>query len=184
MKIAFAGFGEVNTPIEVIERKCKTACDSLNVCGATVFSYYPIIDDMQEKHINAAVEYFSDKDFDVLVLCVAGWIPTHAILKVADKFKNKPMVLWGLCGWVEGDSLVTTADQAGTSAVRKTLEDLGYKFKYVYDIVGMPSKSDKVLSYAKLVTVAANLRTAKIGQLGYRDMNLYGTMFDGIPTIS
>ena len=29
MKIAFAGFGEVNTPVEIIERKCKRALEEL-----------------------------------------------------------------------------------------------------------------------------------------------------------
>ena len=67
-----------------------------------------------------------------MVLCLAGWIPTHAVIKVADKFRHKPMVLWGLCGWREDDRIVTTADQAGTTALRKTFRDLGYKFKYIY----------------------------------------------------
>ncbi|MBE5743502.1 MAG: hypothetical protein E7358_02160 [Clostridiales bacterium] len=180
MKIAFAGFGEVNTPIEVIERKCKSACESLMVEGAEVYPFYPIRDDYEETYVNNAVEYFSKVDFDVMVLCVAGWIPTHAILKVADKFRHKPMVLWGLCGWYEDGRLVTTADQAGTSACRKTLKDLGYTFKYVYDIVKMPSKVDEVLSFCKAAAVANNIRKVKIGQLGYRDMQLYGTQFDGI----
>ena len=180
MKIAFAGFGEVNTPIEVVERKCKVAADSLKKDGAEVFAFYPIRDDYEETYINNAVKYFSDKEFDVMVLCLAGWIPTHAVLKVADKFRHKPMVLWGLCGWYEDGRLVTTADQAGTSACRKTLQDLGYTFKYVYDIVGLPSRVDEVLSFAKAASLASNIRTIKIGQLGYRDMQLYGTQFDGI----
>ena len=46
------------------------------------------------------------------------------------------MVLWGLCGWMEDGRIVTTADQAGTTALRKTFKDLGYKFTYVYDIIG------------------------------------------------
>ena len=29
MKIAFAGFGEVNTPIDIIINKCRAACDSI-----------------------------------------------------------------------------------------------------------------------------------------------------------
>jgi cell division protein FtsZ len=45
------------------------------------------------------------------------------------------MVLWGLCGWIEDGRIVTTADQAGTTAIRKTFYDLGYTFKYVYDIM-------------------------------------------------
>lgn len=180
MKIAFAGFGEVNTPIEVIERKCKAALESLKVDGAEIFPFYPIRDDYEEKYVNDAIEYFTDKDFDAMVLCVAGWIPTHAVIKVADKFRHKPMVLWGLCGWFEDGHLVTTADQAGTSACRKTLEDLGYKFKYVYDIVGLKSKADEILSYCKCASAAADLRKVKIGQVGYRDMQLYGTQFDGL----
>ncbi len=180
MKIAFAGFGEVNTPIEVIERKCKAAAESLKGEGREIISFYPIRDDYEETYINNAVEFFTGKDFDVMVLCIAGWIPTHAVVKVADKFRHKPMVLWGLCGWYEEGRLVTTADQAGTSALRKTLVDLGYKFKYVYDIVGMESNYKKVLDFAKVATATNNMRTVKIGQMGYRDMQLYGTLCDTV----
>jgi L-fucose isomerase-like protein len=97
-----------------------------------------------------------------------------------DKFREKPMVLWGLCGWYEEGHLVTTADQAGTSALRKALSDLGIKFKYVYDIVGKPSNSKKVLDFARAASTYSSMRTARIGQIGYRDMQLYGTMFDGL----
>lgn len=180
MKIAFAGFGEVNTPIEVINRKCKKAYEDLVSFGATVYPFYPIRDDQKEEYVNNAIDYFSDKDFDVMVLCLAGWIPTHAVIKVADKFRSKPMVLWGLCGWYEDGRLVTTADQAGTSACRKTLKDLGYTFKYVYDIVGQPSSVDKVISYAKIISAINDIRRVKIGQMGYRDMHLYGTQYDGL----
>lgn len=180
MKIAFAGFGEVNTPIEVIERKCKKACEDLIEAGAEVFPFYPIRDDYEETYINNAVECFKSKDFDAMVLCVAGWIPTHAIMKVAEEFKHKPMVLWGLCGWYEDGHLITTADQAGTSAARIALESAGYTFKYVYDVVKMPSKVDEVISYCKAAEVKSKLKKVKIGQLGYRDMQLYGTQFDGL----
>lgn len=180
MKIAFAGFGEVNTPIEVVERKCKAAAENLKKTGVEVYPFYPIRDDYEETYINNAVKYFSDKEFDCMVLCIAGWIPTHAVVKVLDKFKDIPMVLWGLCGWYEDGHLVTTADQAGTSALRKVLSDIGIKFKYVYDIVGKPSNVDKVLTFAKAASVYKSMRTARVGQVGYRDMQLYGTMFDGL----
>ena len=179
-KIAFAGFGEVNTPIDIIVNKCKAASESLKCDGAEVIAHYPIRDDYEEKDVNAAIEFFKNKEFDALVLCIAGWIPTHAVIKVAEQFRNVPMVLWGLCGWIESDGrLVTTADQAGTSALRKTMKDLGYTFKYVYDIIGKPSKTDTVLTYCKAASAYKEMRSAKIGQMGFRDMHLYGTMFDG-----
>ncbi len=179
MKIAFAGFGEVNTPVEIIERKCKTALEGLKKSGAEVFACYPITDDYEEKDINKAFNCFDGKDFDALVLCVAGWIPTHAVIKIAERYRHLPMVLWGLCGWMEEGRIVTTADQAGTSALRKTMKDLGYTFKYVYDIIGKPSNVGKVLDYCKASSAFKAMRTAKIGQMGFRDMHLYGTLFDG-----
>ena len=179
VKAAFVGFGEVNTPVDIIIRKCQAAEEALKKEGMDLISVYPIADDYEEKDIKKAVAALENQSFDVLVLCVAGWIPTHAVVKVAEHFRHKPMVLWGLCGWVEGDRLVTTADQAGTSALRETFYDLGYDFTYIYDIVGLPTRSRKVYEYAVAATAAARLRHARIGMAGYRDMNLYGTLYDG-----
>lgn len=75
---------------------------------------------------------------------------------------------------------MTTADQAGTSALRKTMEDLGYTFRYVYDIIGLPTHSGAVAAFGIAAAAAAELRTARIGMAGYRDMNLYGTLCDGV----
>ena len=179
VKAAFVGFGEVNTPKEIIIEKCKRAQAGLISEGMELISVYPVTDDYEERDIKSCINSLRGKDFDVLVLCIAGWIPTHAVVKVAEHFREKPMVLWGLCDWIEGDRLVTTADQAGTSALRKTFFDLGYDFKYVYDIIGLPSRTSKVYNYALAATAAAKLRHARCGMAGYRDMNLYGTLYDG-----
>ena len=179
VKAAFVGFGEVNTPREIIIDKCKRAEAGLKDEGMELVSVYPVTDDYGEHDIKSCIDSLRGKDFDVLVLCIAGWIPTHAVVKVAEHFREKPMVLWGLCGWIEGDRLVTTADQAGTSALRKTFFDLGYDFKYVYDIIGLPSRTAKVYNYALAASAAAKLRHARCGMAGYRDMNLYGTLYDG-----
>ncbi len=179
VKAAFVGFGEVNTPYEIIVDKCKNAAESLKKEGMELIEVYPVTDDYEEKDIKKAVAALENKSFDVLVVCIAGWIPTHAVVKVTEHFRHKPMVLWGLCGWVEGDRLVTTADQAGTTAIRKTFYDLGYTFKYVYDIIGLPSKTKTVYNYALAASAAAKLRHARSGMAGYRDMNLYGTQVDG-----
>lgn len=179
-KTAFLGFGEVNTPIDIIIRKCQKAEEDLKAKGLDLISVYPITDDYEEKDIAKALNALAGQEFDSIVVCIAGWIPTHAVVKVCEQYRHKPMVLWGLCGWVEADGrLVTTADQAGTSGLRKTFADLGYTFKYVYDIVGLPSKVDTVVDYCVAAQAAARLRSAKVGMAGYRDMNLYGTLADG-----
>ena len=179
-KIGFIGFGEVNTPVEVIIRKCRAAEEALKAEGLELVSVYPVADDYEETQVNDAVAKLAQEPFDALVVCVAGWIPTHAVVKVTEHYRHLPMVLWGLCGWYEGDRLVTTADQAGTTGLRATFEGLGYKFKYVYDIIGKKTKSDVVAAYCRAAVAAKELRTAKVGMAGYRDMNLYGTLYDGL----
>jgi len=179
-KAAFVGFGEVNTPIDIIVKKCTDAANALEKEGIELVKVFPVTDDYEEKDIKKAVDALKGEDFDCLVVCIAGWIPTHAVVKVTEHFREKPMVLWGLCGWIEDDGrLVTTADQAGTTAIRKTFYDLGYTFKYIYDIIGLPSNTKKVAQFAQAAAAAAKLRHSRTGMAGYRDMNLYGTQADG-----
>ena len=178
-KVAFVGFGEVNTPIDIIIRKCTAAAEGLEKEGLDLIKVFPVTDDYEEKDVRRAIAALKGEEFDSLVVCIAGWIPTHAVVKITEHFREKPMVLWGLCGWMEDGRLVTTADQAGTTAIRKTFYDLGYTFKYVYDIIGLPSNTAKVAAYAKAAEAAARLRHARAGMAGYRDMNLYGTQVDG-----
>ena len=180
MKVAFLGFGEVNTPVDVIVRKCSAAEAALKAEGLDLVSVYPIADDYEEKDVAKAVAALENENFDAVVVCIAGWIPTHAVLKVTEHYRHLPMVLWGLCGWYEEDRLVTTADQAGTTGLRATFEGLGYKFKYVYDIIGKKTRSDVVADYCKAAITAKQLLTDKVGMAGYRDMNLYGTLYDGL----
>ena len=179
-KIAFLGFGEVNTPVDVIVRKCSAAEAALKAEGLDLVSVYPIADDYEEKDVAKAVAALEKENFDAVVVCIAGWIPTHAVLKVTEHYRHLPMVLWGLCGWYEGERLVTTADQAGTTGLRATFEGLGYKFKYVYDIIGKKTRSDVVADYCQAAITAKQLLTDKVGMAGYRDMNLYGTLYDGL----
>ena len=159
-KAAFIGFGEVNTPIDIIVKKCTAAADALQAEGLELIRVFPVTDDPCENDIRKALDTLAKETFDSLVICIAGWIPTHAVVKICEQYRHKPMVLWGLCGWEEADGrLVTTADQAGTSALRKTFVDLGYRFQYVYDIIGLPSRTKKVADYCIAASAAAKLRS-------------------------
>ena len=117
-KIAFVGFGEVNTPIDIIVKKCLAAAEGLEKEGLDLIKVFPVTDDYEEKDIRRAIDELKGKDFDALVVCIAGWIPTHAVVKITEYYRDIPMVLWGLCGWMESDGrLVTTADQADRKSV-------------------------------------------------------------------
>ncbi|MFA6172195.1 MAG: hypothetical protein WC701_00795 [Kiritimatiellales bacterium] len=178
--VGFVGFGEMNSPREIIEKKCSAARAVLAGLDLTVVDTAPVSDDPAGQDVRRAVKDLSAKRIDVLVVCIAGWIPTHAVIGVINEFKHVPMLLWGLAGYYEGNRLITTADQAGTTALRKTMEDLGYRFSFVYDCPGKPPKIEAIKNFLLAVSATRALQQAKVGMMGYRDMNLYATLFDGV----
>jgi L-fucose isomerase-like protein len=181
IRAGFVGFGEVNTPRDLIERKCQAAQRALEEQGLVLVSTPPVSDDPAGKNEARARGDLARADFDVLVVCLAGWIPSHSVFDVISPFVHKPIVLWGLTGEMVGGRLVTTADQAGTSAIRDAMEALGFRFAYFYDSPDMPyAAATRVAAFCRVAQAAARLRTARIGMMGYRDMKLHATLADGV----
>jgi len=179
-KAGFVCFGEVNTPREIITKKCGSARKLVESAGIDLVYTEPVTDDPDGKDVKRAVLDLSGQDFDFIIFCIAGWIPSHAVISIANEFSYKPMLLWGLAGYLENGVLVTTADQAGTSALRKTFEDMGYRFAYIYDCIDIPPKIDRVVEFARASRAVSLLRHATLGMMGFRDMNLYTTLYDGV----
>ena len=180
IKAGFVGFGEINTPRELIDIRCAAAAELLEGNGIKLVQTAPVSDDPQGKEAACAKAELSNQDFDLLVVCIAGWIPAWAVLTVIEKFKHIPMLLWGLTGWQEGDRFVTTADQAGSTGLRKPMEEMGYNFKYIVNYRGQEARIDEIMAYAEAARTVNLLKDAKVGMAGYRDMRLYGTLYDGV----
>jgi len=178
--VGFVGFGEINTPRDIIERKCTAARAVLAGMEVGLLETAPVSDDPAGRDVERAVQDLSARRMDALVVCIAGWIPTHAVIRVVSEFKHLPMLLWGLAGYYEGGRLITTADQAGTTALRKTMVDLGYSVSFVYDSPGVPPKVEAIRTFLLAVSATRTLQRAKVGMMGYRDMSLYATLYDGV----
>ena len=179
IKVGFVCFGEVNTPIERLQMKHDEALGVLRGFGYDVLDGGLVIDDEKYETADAASAKLAGFDMSCLVVCVAGWVPTHAVIRVTDAWRHVPMLLWGLCGWMENGRLITTAEQAGTTALRPAFEALGYRFKYIYNIVGKDYPTKKIAAFLNACGARNALRRARVGTMGYRDMLLYGTQFEG-----
>ena len=179
IRAGFVGFGEVNTPRQFIDGRCRTAADELKKRGVELVEASPVSDDPAGEEAARAVAELSQGDFDALVLCVAGWIPTWAVIKVAEPFRHKPILLWGLSGWRENGRFVTTADQAGTTALRAPMREMGYNFKYLVNKKDSAPRYEEAVRYLRAASAAAMMRHTLIGMSGYRDMRLFGTLYDG-----
>ena len=177
--VGFVCFGEVNTPIERLQMKHDEALAALQKMGYNLLDGGLVIDDPAYETADAAIRKLHGFEMSSLIVCIAGWIPTHAVIRVTDCYKHIPMVLWGLCGWKENGRIITTAEQAGTTALRPAFEALGYDFKYIYNIIGKPFPMEKIDSFVTAAAAKKALRSARVGTMGYRDMLLYGTQFEG-----
>ena len=181
LRAGLVGFGEVNSPRELIARKCAAAQAALEAQGVEVLAAGPVSDEVTSSEEAQAIARLRTGRFDLLVACVAGWIPSQTIINVLEPFRHLPIVLWGLTGEYVDGRLITTADQAGTSAVRDTLDALGYRFWYVYDTPDRPyAQAARVAGLARVAQAAASLRGSRVGMMGYRDMHLYATLVDGV----
>lgn len=179
IRAGFVGFGEVNTPREFIDGRCKTAADELRKRGVELVETAPVSDDPAGSQAQRAVEELSKGDFDSLVVCIAGWIPTWAVIKVIEPFKHKPILLWGQSGWRANGHFVTTADQAGTTALRAPMQEMGYNFKYLVNKKDASPRYDEAVSFIRAASASAMMHKVLIGMSGYRDMRLFGTLYDG-----
>ncbi len=180
VRAAFVGFGEINSPQQLIKDKCLKARKEIESLGFKILTTDYVTDDPKGNDVKRAIEDLRKDGFDVLIVCIAGWIPSHAVIAITNEFKNKPMILWGLAGDVENGRVITAAPQAGTTALRKVFDDLGYKFIYVYNIIGKPSPIDKIKSFALAAAAVNSIRNAKVGMMGFRDMKLYNTLYEGL----
>ncbi|MBT3320353.1 MAG: hypothetical protein HN948_03955 [Clostridia bacterium] len=179
-RVGYVCFGEVNTPHEHLKMKHKEGLSFLeSIDDMDVLDAGLVLDDPEYKTAGEAIEKLQGYDMDCLFVCVAGWIPTHAVIKVTDVFANTPMILFGMCGWVEDGRIFTTAAQAGTSGIRPAFEAMGYQFKFIYCVMGEPMPKQKVQDYINACYAMSMLRHARVGTMGYRDMLLYGTQFEG-----
>jgi L-arabinose isomerase len=178
-KVGFVCFGEVNTPFEKLETLHNEAVTTLDAQGFELCDAGIVVDDAEYKTADMAVQKLHSYDMCCLMVCVAGWVPTHAVIRLTDVYRHLPMLLWGLCGWKEGDRIITTAPQAGTTAIRPAFEAMDYRFKYVYSIIGKDHPVGKLSSFINAAHAAKQLRGARVGSMGYRDMLLYGTQYEG-----
>lgn len=178
-QVGFVCFGEVNTPYERLQIKHDQALQTLQGLDMDCLDGGIVLDDPGYSTADAAIGKLKKREMCCLIVCVAGWIPSHAVIRVTDVFRHTPMILWGLCGWMEGTRIVTTADQAGTTALRPAFEAMGYAFQYIYNVMGEPQPVERIQAFVNAAYAVQELRKVRIGTMGYRDMLLYGTQYEG-----
>ena len=173
----FAGFGSISYPKQIIMKRIVEARKAVRSSGIYLVGSEPV---STFSDADKTVELLRGKDFDFFIACIASWIESPIVIRVLREFIHKPILLWGLGGYTKGGSLVSPASQAGTSALCEPMRKMGFKFKFIYEHPDSPLTIDKVKNFAIAAKTVRDLSSAKIGMMGYADMGLYATMFDGV----
>ncbi|NLZ56564.1 MAG: hypothetical protein GX900_07905 [Clostridiaceae bacterium] len=180
-RYGFICFGEINTPVDRLNMKHDEGLAQIQELGFECVDAGLVIDDPPYETADAAIARLKEaSDLCAIVVCVAGWIPTHAVIRVCDHFRHLPMLLWGLCGWKDNGRLITTAEQAGTTAMRRVFEEMGYKFKYITDQTDRERDVAGIADFLTAAATAKTLRSSRVGSFGYRDMILYNTQYEAV----
>ena len=125
-----------------------------------------------------AIKELKREDWDILIANVINWIEVRGVTRVLLEFRNKPLILYSLGGFTEGDTLISPAAGAGSTALRYPLELWNFKFKYLFNGPDSPMDVDGILSFGKAAKVVEKLKHSRIGMIGFNDMGLYTTGFN------
>ncbi len=176
-KAGFVGFGFYGYPKEYVENRASEANKAVQELGIETTYADPVI---TSEDVERAVRQLKADDFTFLIACVTTWTESPNVVGVLREFFHKPILLWGLGGRTEEGKLISPAGQAGTTALREPLEAMGAKFKFIYDRPDAPMNLEAVKGFAAVAETIDRLSHSRIGLLGYADMGLYTTMFDGL----
>jgi L-fucose isomerase len=127
-----------------------------------------------------AIEELKAQEWDFLIANVINWIEVRGVTRVLLEFRDKPVVLYSFGGFTEGDTLISPAAGAGTTAIRYPMEQWGFKFKYLFNAPDSAMDVDGIIKFGRAAQVKKKLRKTRIGMVGYNDMGLYTTCFNAL----
>jgi L-fucose isomerase-like protein len=173
-----AGYVALGTEFYVPERLREISAGAvrqLTEAGIEVAQTDPVFALGQEER---AIRELKASPWDVLIVNVINWIDPRASSRLLYHFRDRPIVLYSYGGFTEGDTLISPAAGAGSTALRYPLERWGAKFKYLFNGPDMPMDVEGILKFGRAAQVRRKLRTARVGMVGFNDMGLYTTGYN------
>ena len=173
-----AGYVSLGTEFYVPERLQAISADSerqLQEAGLELVCTDPVFALGQE---GRAIEELKRAPWDFLIVNVINWIDPRAATRLLYEFRHEPIVLYSKGGFTEGDTLISPAAGAGSTALRYPMERWGIKFKYLFNAHDEPMDIEGILKFGRAAQVMKKLQHARVGILGFNDMGLYTTGFN------
>ncbi len=178
METLRAGYVPLGTEFYAPDRLNAITADAekqLAAAGIELVRTDPMISLGQEER---AIRELRAQPWDFLIVNVINWIDPRAASRLLYEFRYEPIVLYSKGGTTVGDTLISPAAGAGSTALRFPMERWGIKFKYLYNGPDQPMDVAGILKFGRAAQVMKKLRSARVGILGFNDMGLYTTGFN------
>jgi len=178
MEALKAGYVSLGTEFYVPERLKEITARAekqLTDAGLELVRTEPVFALGQEER---AVRELKVQPWDFLIVNVINWIDPRAAARLLYEFRHEPLVLYSMGGFTEGDTLISPAAGAGSTALRYPLERWRVKFKYLFNGPDMPMDVAGIVKFGRAAQTMKKLRHARVGILGFNDMGLYTTGFN------
>jgi L-fucose isomerase-like protein len=178
LKAGYVSFGTQFYKPERLKEISARAEKQLAEAGIELIRTGPVTGEGAEPE--RAIRELKAGEWDFLIANVVNWIEVRGVTRVLLEFRDKPLLLYSLGGFTEGDTMISPAAGAGTTALRYPLERWGFKFRYLFN--GPDEKMDLagVARFGRAAQVMKKLRYARLGMIGWNDMGLYTTAFDTV----
>lgn len=176
LKAGYVSFGTQFYMPEKLKEISAGAEKQLTDNGIELVRTDPVFGEGKEPE--RAIKELKSKEWDFLIANVLNWVEVRGVTRVLLEFRDRPVVLYSYGGFTEGDTLISPAAGAGTTALRYPLEMWGFKFKYLFNGPDSPMDVASILKFGRAAQVMNKLRHSRIGMVGFNDMGLYTTGFN------
>jgi L-fucose isomerase len=176
LKAGYVSFGTMFYEPKRLKAISARAEKQLIDAGIELVRTDPVFGEGEEPQ--RAIRELKKDDWDFLIANIINWIEVRGVTRVLLEFRDKPLVLYSFGGFSEGDTLISPAAGAGTTALRYPLERWGFKFKYLFNGPDSPMDVDGIIKFGRAAQTARKLRYARVGMVGFNDMGLYTTGFN------
>lgn len=177
LKAGYVAFGTMfYEPANLVKISARAEKQLLDA-GMELIKTAPVFGETTEPE--RAIRELKSQPWDFLIINIINWVDTRGVFAVLHEFRREPMILYSFGGFTDATgTLISPAAGAGSTSLRLPMQQMGIKFKYLFNAPDSPMNVEGIKKFGKAAQVMKALKKARLGMIGYNDMGLYSTGYN------
>lgn len=177
LKAGYVSFGTMFYEPKNLAIISARAEKQLEAAGIELIKTAPVYGETTEP--DRAIRELKSQPWDFLIINIINWVDTRGVFRVLHEFRHEPMVLYSFGGFTDANgTLISPAAGAGSTSLRLPMQQMGIKFKYLFNGPDLPMNVEGIKKFGKAAQVMKALKKARLGMVGFNDMGLYSTGYN------